>query len=513
QYLNIYSIIQSQSKNVLKFEKYETEIIQLISAKNFQMAKSKLSDLKKLNPNSNYLTLSEELKQNEIGSKLVFVEECIQKAKRLRVLDEDDGNPYYQLQLIITLSQAGKDSIVKELWQEFNKNENYSFLMNYPEKLLEDVVIPMSQLTQKELLKELLLNCVQVLDALNLDSNGTKVIAMTHVIKAYDHLKDDQMVDSLLDKVTIKTEFFDANALQDLSLGIFSLMNQLSRHHSVQVQRLLKSMSVTSYPTEVAQTLVYLKQFDQAFAMITEYKNLRIADLALIFAQKSQGKLALECVNFLTKTEDENDPELQKVISMVSMALIKNNLLKESNQLTKLLIATSSDWDIQYLAYKVLNQQIYAVSTFRTSQNSIEARKILKSIRQDIASLYLDPSFIRSRVISIFALSKAYFEIGRYQESWDLLNASQLLLEKVPNNKDNLTKLKKPILLEICQIYSKFNLWMKQGKIRVKSLNTKQVQDGLKRTVLKMNRIFSRYQGDFIESALDIHNLAMYNLL
>ncbi|MCO4781668.1 MAG: hypothetical protein KC646_05040 [Candidatus Cloacimonetes bacterium] len=510
-YQEIVKTLKTKQSKSKKFEKFELEIASLISSRDFALAKTKLVELQIKNPNDSYLHLKEEILQNELGSKIQFVETCIAKAKKLRVDDEDDGNPYYQLQLMITLIQAGKHTLANELWSDFNKPDNFTFLMNYPETFFKEVVQTMSKLKGQDKLSKILQSCEVAVNKMALDSNGTKVLASLQLIQAYNYLKNDRKVDSLLDALIIKTEFFDVNGLPDLSLQILQTLQKLAKYHSVQVQKILPQMKPETYPTDIALVLMNLSKFQEAFDMIPKYKDIILAKIAIGFAKHSQDQLALQCIDFIVKTEDETKAEIQKLIYTVSNHLSENGKFDASLKLRSKLVKEADGWKTPFLALRVLNQQQYAIHKFQHG-DTVQAKGILKSNRAEISKLYFTPQSIKPRTLAVFHLSQAYYDIGEYELSFELLNASLLLLDNVPATKDNLQSLSKVVFFRICLLYQQLLEGLENNKFQLKGVSKSILASRLKTTVVKINRTFSSYNDDFIDVTLDIHKLAMYNL-
>ncbi|PCJ19608.1 MAG: hypothetical protein COB02_07635 [Candidatus Cloacimonadota bacterium] len=182
-----------------------------------------------------------------------------------------------------------------------------------------------------------------------------------------------------------------------------------------------------------------------------------------------------------------------------------------SQNMMNKLVDTPPNSKLPNLALKVLSKQNFATHIFQ-SGDIMKARNILIKNRKQINTDFLDIKKIRSRVISIFQLSQAFYKISRYNETWDLLNATQLLLDKVPDTQENLSELKKDILFQLILTYKNIHKLSKMGKTTIKNINSEQILNTIKKVVLKMNRLYSSFESEFIDSELDIHKLAMYNL-
>lgn len=490
-----------------------------LEKRNFEKASIQLEAIRSLSGDREHTDLYQKLASTRYAEKLDDFVGLVERSKILSEKNGYDGSPYLIAWMYKINNEIGYKSKANRFLKQIKDFKYPRALFDDPNRLLRDLNY-LGQTVSTEFLEPFLLNCTKTALEMDVDTYGSQAEALATIARAQINLKNFDLAELALNKIILKTDFYDTNssiikghAQLDLWRSKPDLVNET-------ITKQMSRMKPEVFGTNLLRAYAAREKYDDLMKLLPKVPDLKLSDLIETLARKKQYALAREIIDSKTlKLSDDSRSEAFKTLGL--QMLINDDISGVNEILNRLQTIPRSS--IIFNGIHAIELAIDRIRYFTDKKLLSEAQKSLEVVRKQLEGEVNSTTGLVSQILGMIQLAKGYQLINDKSEGLKVYEAALQLIKKIPDTEENLLEYKRPLFNQLIEALSKsgFESQLKKtglelydyaegfreafiaNRVHRKELAISYARagiiDGLRKTLIELEKDYERSNPEIIE--------------
>lgn len=454
----------------------------------FEQASNHLEKIKQLSPEREHEDLYQQLASSKYADKLDEIMSLIRRASELSESQGYGSSPHmlfcmYRIHHELGLKSKANRYLnqilnLKPLKQVFSDPDQFFKHLKY----LQTTVRP-------EVMGSFMADCTEAALQIDVDTYGSQARALALIAKFQMQLGDFNMAQVALNKIVLKTDFYDTNSSIIKAHAMLELwrLNPLINQQEVLIQ--MSKMTPEIFGTNLLKTYAVLEKYDQLIQLAPKVSDLDLKDLVTTLAKQRSYDIAFKLLE--DKDLNVNSSMIRASLNALGQGMLNNDQPEKIDELISRIQALKSDFYDPAEAYGV-ELGIARVRYYISKNNLAEARQLLVDIRASLEGEVKTTVELTRQIAGTLHLSQGYQALQDKNEALKVYEASLQLIKKIPDTESNLVDLKRPLFNEL-----------------INALSANGYAQQVKKTGLELREYAQGFQEAFVKNHNHLRELAL----